>query len=103
VAEILQARDITDPSQHGWAVDYLVQREDDGELHVEVRCWDRARDAAERTGNAAALDAMADRGAAVALELAELVESPLTRGAVMISVWFDPAEGGNLRQRVSYE
>lgn len=25
------------------------------------------------------------------------------RGAVMISIWFDPADHGSLRQRVSYE
>jgi hypothetical protein len=41
VAEIVQARDITDPSQHGWAVDCLIQREDRGQLHVDVRCWDK--------------------------------------------------------------
>jgi hypothetical protein len=39
----------------------------------------------------------------VALEYAEMVESPATRGAVLISMWFDPAEEGNLRRRVSYE
>lgn len=103
MAEIVQARDITDPSQHGWAVDYLIQREDRGQLHVEVRCWDKAREAAERAGNAAALEAMADRGVAVALESSELAESPAARGAVTISMWFDPADNGNLRQQVSYE
>jgi hypothetical protein len=33
----------------------------------------------------------------------ELVESPATRGAVLISIWFDPADGGKLRRRFSYE
>ena len=46
---------------------------------------------------------MADRGSAAALEYAELVESPATRGAVLISIWFDSADEGNLRRRVSYE
>ena len=46
---------------------------------------------------------MADRGTAAALEYAEQVESPATRGAVLISIWFDPADDGTLRRRVSYE
>jgi hypothetical protein len=46
---------------------------------------------------------MADRGSTAALEYAELVESPATRGAVLISIWFDLADHGNLRRRVSYE
>jgi hypothetical protein len=29
------------------------------------------------------------------------VESPATRGAALISIWFDPADEGNLRRRVS--
>ena len=43
------------------------------------------------------------RGSAAALEYAELVQSPATRGAVLISIWFDPADEGKLRRRVSYE
>jgi hypothetical protein len=37
------------------------------------------------------------------LEYAEQVESPATRGAVLISIWFDPTDDGNLRRRVAYE
>ena len=55
------------------------------------------------TGIHVALAAIADRGNAVALEYAEMVESPATRGAVLISIWFDPADEGNLRRRISYE
>ena len=62
-----------------------------------------AHAAAERAANAKALAAIAGRGNAVALEYAEMVESPATRGAVLISIWFDPADEGNLRRRVSYE
>jgi hypothetical protein len=40
---------------------------------------------------------MADRGLAAALERAELVDSPRDGGAVLVSIWFDPAEGGDLR------
>ena len=29
--------------------------------------------------------------------------SPRRRGAVLISIWFDPADDGNLRRRVAYE
>jgi hypothetical protein len=103
VAEIVEARDLTAPSQHGWTIDYRIRREDGEELHVEVRCWDKARDAARRAGNARALEAIEDRGAAAALDSAELAESPTSRGAVMISIWFDPADDGNLRQTVNYE
>ena len=91
------------PSQDGLALDYRIRREDSEELHAEVRCWEKARAAAERAANAEALAAIADRGSAAALEYAEQVESPAKRGAVLISIWFDPADEGNLRHQVSYE
>jgi hypothetical protein len=82
-------------------LNYRIRRDDGEELHAEVRCWDKAHATAERAGNAEALEAIADRGIAAALEYAELVESPAARGAVLI--WFDPADEGNLCRRVSYE
>ncbi len=103
MAEVVETIDLTDPSQDGWAVDYRIRREDGEELHAEVRCWEKARSSAERASNAEALAAIADRGNAVAREYAELVDSPATRGAVMISIWFDAADDGNLRHQVSYE
>jgi len=103
MAEVVETHDLTAPSQNGWAVGYRIQREDGEELYAEVRCWEKAHVAAERSANADALAAIADRGAAAALEYAELAESPATRGAVLISIWFDPAGEGNLRHRVSYE
>jgi hypothetical protein len=103
MAEVVDTRDLTDPSQHGWALDYRIRRQDGEVLHAEVRCWGKAQAAAERAGNAKALEAIADLGIGVALEYAELVESPAERGGVLISIWFDPADEGNLRRRVSYE
>jgi hypothetical protein len=103
VAEVVETQDLTTPAQDGWALDYRIQREDGEELHTEVRCWEKAYAAAERAANADALAAIADRGNAVALEYAELVESPAECGAVLISIWFDPADDGNLRRQVSYE
>ena len=103
MADLVQTHDLTDTSQHGWAVDYLIRREDGEELHAEVRCWDRAQEAAERATNEAALAAIADRGLAAALASAERADSPTSRGAVLISLWFDPADDGRLRERVSYE
>jgi hypothetical protein len=103
MAEVVDTHDLTAPSQAGWAVDYRIRREDGEEVHAEVRCWDKAHAAAEQAANAAALAAIADRGVAAALEYAEMVESPATRGAVLISIWFDPADDGNLRRRISYE
>jgi len=103
MAGLVRTHDLTDASQHGWAVDYLIRREDGAELHVEVRCWDRAREAADNASNEAALAAIADRGLTAALESAERADSPASRGAVMISIWFDPADDGRLRERVSYE
>jgi hypothetical protein len=103
MADVIDVIELTADSQHGWAVDYLIRREDGEELHAEVRCWDRAHAAAERAGNTSALDAIAERGVAVALESAELAESPATRGAVVISIWFDPADDGNPRHNISYE
>jgi hypothetical protein len=103
MAEVVETHDLTTPSQDGWAMDYRIRREDGEELHAEVRCWDKAHSSAERAANTDALAAIADRGSAAALEYAELVESPATRGAVLISIWFDPADEGNLRRRVSYE
>jgi hypothetical protein len=103
VAEVVETHDLTDPAQDGWAVDYRIRRADGEELHAEVRCWEKARVATERAGNAEALRVIADRGSAAALEYAELVESPATRGTVLVSIWFDPADNGNLRRQVSYE
>ena len=103
MAEMVEVHDLTAPSQDGWVMDYRIRREDGEELHAEVRCWEKARVAAERAANADALAAIADRGNAAALEYAELVQSPATRGAVLISIWFDPTDEGNLRRRVSYE
>jgi hypothetical protein len=103
MAEVLDTDDLTTPGQDGWAVDYRVRRGDGEELHAEVRCWEKAHAAAERAANADALAAIADRGSAAALEYAELVESPATHGATLISIWFDPADEGNLRRQVSYE
>jgi hypothetical protein len=103
VAELLDAHELTDPSQQGWAVDYRIRRADGEELHAEVRCWDRAHESARRAGNDDALEAIADRGVAAALEYAEIVDSPAARGAVLISIWFDPMQEGELRRRVSYE
>ena len=103
MAELVDTQDLTAPSQDGSALDYRIRRDDGEELHAEVRCWEKAHAAAERAGNADALAAIADRGSAAALEYAEEVESPATRGAVLISMWFDPADDGNLRRQVSYE
>ena len=103
MAEVVEKHDLTASTQDGWAVDYRIRRDDGEELHAEVRCWNKARIAAEHAGNADVLAAIADRGSAAAREYAELVESPATRGAVLISIWFDPADDGNLRRRVSYE
>jgi hypothetical protein len=103
MAEVVETLDLTATSQNGWAVDYRIRREDGEELHAEVRCWERAHAAAERAANADALTAIADRGHAAALEYAEFVESPALRGAVVISIWFDPADKGNLRRHVGYE
>jgi len=103
MAEVMETQDLTAPSQDGWAVTYRIRRADGEELQAEVRCWEKARAAAERAGNNDALAAIADRGCAAALEYAEQVESPAARGAVVISIWFDAGDGGRLRRRVSYE
>jgi hypothetical protein len=103
MAEVIETHDLTTPSQDGWAVDYRIRREDGEELHAEVRCWEKAHVAAEQAANADALAAIADKGSAAAREYAELVESPATHGAVLISIWFDPVDEGSLRRRVSYE
>jgi hypothetical protein len=103
MAEVVEIHDLTAPAQTGWALDYQIRRDDGEELHAEVRCWEKAQAAAAQAANADALAAIADRGAAAALEYAELADSPAKRGAVLISIWFDPADEGNLRHRVSYE
>jgi hypothetical protein len=103
MAEVVDTHDLTRPAQDGWAVDYRIRRDDGEELHAEVRCWEKAHAAAERAANTEALAAIADRGSAVALEYAELMEYPATRGATLISIWFDPVDEGNLRRQVSYE
>ena len=103
MAEMVEVHDLTAPSQDGWVMDYRIRREDGEELHAEVRCWEKAHVAAKRAANAEALAAIADQGVAVALEYAEEAQSPAARGAVLISIWFDPTDEGNIRRRVSYE
>ena len=103
MADLVDTRDLTGPSQDGWALDYRIRRQDGEVLHAEVRCWEKAHAAAERAGNAEALAAIADRGLSAALDYAEVVESPAVRGGVLISIWFDLSDEGNLRRRVSYE
>jgi hypothetical protein len=103
MAEIVETRDLTDPDQHSWAVEYLIRREDGEQLTVDERCWERAHEAARRAGNDEALAAIAERGVSAARELAEQAESPAGHGAVLISVWFDPADEGSLRHRLTYE
>ena len=103
MADVVEVHDLTEPSQNGWTLDYRIRREDGEELHAEVRCSDKARTAAEQAANTDGLAAIADRGRAAALEYAEVVESPAVRGVVLISIWFDPADNGALRRRVSYE
>lgn len=103
MAEMVEVHDLTEHSQGGWTLDYRIRREDGEELHAEVRCWDKARTAAQQAANTDALAAIEDRASAAALEYAELVESPAVRGVVLISIWFDPADNGNLRRQVSYE
>ena len=66
----------------------LPNPQDGEELHAEVRCWEKARIAAERQ-QTLTVAAIADRGSAAALEYAELVESSATCAA-LISIWFDP-------------
>ena len=68
MAEVVETYDLTAPSQAGWAVDYRIRREDGEEIHAEVRCWEKARAAAEQAPNAAAFASIADRGIAAALE-----------------------------------
>ena len=103
IAEVVETYDLTASSQRGWALGYRIRREDGEELHAEVRCWERAQAAAERAANADALAEIAGRGRAAALEYAELVDSPAQRGAVVISIWFDPVDEGKVRHTVSYE
>jgi hypothetical protein len=43
MADVVEVNDLTAASQDGWAVDYLIRREDSEELRAEVRCWNAAR------------------------------------------------------------
>jgi hypothetical protein len=51
MAEVPESQNLTAPSQDGWAVDYRIRRDDGEELHAEVRCWEKAHAAAERSSN----------------------------------------------------
>jgi hypothetical protein len=74
MAEVVETRELSAPSQDGWAVDYRIRRDDGEELHAEVRCWEKAHTAAEKAANTDALGAIADRGGAAALQFAEVVD-----------------------------
>jgi hypothetical protein len=103
MTEVLETNDLTTPGQDGWAVDYRVKRDDDEEVYVQVRCTGTVEAIATATDNAETLAVIADRGRTEALRIAERVQSPARRGRVLVSVWFDPIDHGNVRNTIEYE
>ena len=103
MAEVVETRDLTATSQNGWTLDYRIRREDGEEVHAEVRCWEKAQAAAEQAANAERSAAIADRGSAAARRVRGARGVPGDAWRRLISIWFDPADKGNLRRRVSYE
>ena len=78
----------------GWAVDYRIRRED-GELHAGFAVGKRRTLLPSGQQTLTLLRRSRTRAARLR-SYAELVESPATRGAALISIWFDPADEGNL-------
>jgi hypothetical protein len=100
---VVEIHDLTDPSQDGWAFDYPIRRETArnftprfaaGPRHTPLLNGQRTPKLSRRS---------AIEGSRLHSSTRTFVESPATRGAVMISIWFDPVDEGKLCRRVSYE
>ena len=90
MADLIETVDLTTPGEDGWTVEYRIRRDDGEEVTVQATCSNTAE------------VAMEDRCVALALESAELAQSPRRRGRVAIRLWFDSLEG-SFRRAFIYE
>jgi hypothetical protein len=92
LTEITASKETTPAHADGSSHLYAVRRDDGEEVAVEVRCAATVEATARATDNAYAVAVIENRGAGLALQLAERVQSPAQRGRVLIKVWFDPLD-----------
>lgn len=102
MAEILDVKDATTPSQDGWLVYYKVKREDGQAVTVEAHGTGSAEVTAQSSGNEEAIAYIRDRGSMAAVKYAERAQSPEERGNTLIRLSIDPLNGG-LRVEYEYE
>ena len=102
MAELIDTDDLTTPGEDGWTVQYRVRRDDGEEVVVRATCSGTAEVVAHSHRDQHALAAIADRCETLALESAELAQSPRRRGEVLVRLWFDSLEG-SFRRAFIYE
>ena len=102
MAELIETVDLTTPGEDGWTVEYRIRRDDGEEVTVQATCSNTAEVVAHTHRDEGAISAMEDRCVALALESAELAQSPRRRGRVAIRLWFDSLEG-SFRRAFIYE
>jgi len=102
MAELIETADLTTPGEDGWTVEYRVRRNDGEQVVVRATCSGTAEVVAHGQRDQHALTAIADRCATLALESAELAQSPRRRGEVLVRLWFDSLEG-SFRRAFIYE
>jgi hypothetical protein len=99
VAQVIHAERSTDGD--GWQAMYSIARSDGEQVVADVCCSGTAESVARAHNNTAALDAMGDNGAALALQLAESAQRG--RGVCRISVFFDELGDGSPQHAYGYE
>jgi len=78
----------------------LVRRDDGGEVYVRARCTKSAEEIARANDNNDALKAMREQASMLAVSSAETARP--SKGRVVVDIWFDPLDGGNVRTRYEY-
>jgi len=102
VAEIVDQKDTTPNDFDGWTQFYRLRRNDGSEVVADVQCTGTAEAVATQTHNEEALGVMDNKASMLVVKLAEQAQSPNRRGSVLIRVWFDEIDDGNVRHDFMY-
>jgi hypothetical protein len=102
LATIAEQRDTTPKDFDGWTKFYRLLRDDGSEVAADVQCSGTAAATASQNHNEEALAVMDNQASMLVVKLAETAQPSARRGAVLIRVWFDEIDGGNVRHDFVY-
>jgi hypothetical protein len=78
----------------------VVRRDDGGEVYVQARCTKSAEEIARARDNIDALSVMREQASMLSISSAEAARP--SKGRVLVDIWFDPLDGGNVRTNYEY-